>query len=135
MMLADYDSIKETQHRHIAQNIPQVECSLKTPDQLKKVMGTVGYRAPEVRSVCLCARERISEFERRREREERERELNEKEEREESERELSEKEEREESERELSEREETPRVRKRRVREESEKEERGWRVREESERE
>jgi hypothetical protein len=48
-MLADYDSIKETDHRHIARNIPTMECSRKTDEQLKKVMGTVAYRAPEVR--------------------------------------------------------------------------------------
>ena len=49
VMIADYDSIKHTEFRRVAQNIPQVDCVRKTPEQLKKVMGTVAYRAPEVR--------------------------------------------------------------------------------------
>ena len=51
-MLADYDSIKEMQRQRNAQSIPQGEWTPKSPEQLKKVMGTVAYRAPEVSVAC-----------------------------------------------------------------------------------
>lgn len=49
VMLADFDSLKETAYHCEATHIPVgITCSAKTPEQAKKVMGTPGHRAPEV---------------------------------------------------------------------------------------
>ena len=48
-MIADFDSIKETQYHCNPDKIPaSLKCRRKTAEELKKVMGTPAYRAPEV---------------------------------------------------------------------------------------
>lgn len=51
--LSDFDSIKETKASRAAKKLPSVECSRKSQEQLKKVMGTPAMRAPEVISMWL----------------------------------------------------------------------------------
>lgn len=44
--LADFDSLQETRDARAAKNMPSVPCKMRT--NAKGVMGTIGYRAPEV---------------------------------------------------------------------------------------
>ncbi len=51
--LADFDSLQETRAARAARDMPSVECKVR-PDP-RVVMGTVGYRAPEVSVQLLCS--------------------------------------------------------------------------------
>ena len=45
--LADFDSLKESQFPRDVRGVPY-KSTPKTPEQVKKIMGTIGHRAPEV---------------------------------------------------------------------------------------
>ena len=51
VMLTDFDSAKQTLHRRLAKDIPNVECDPMPMEKRKSVLGTPAYRAQEVSSL------------------------------------------------------------------------------------